>query len=368
VNPVRSSAFALLLLLGMPSGACSQNEPLFYHGRDYGSDALYNPISVILNGSYDIIQHENRSREVFTLAYGTGTTNVLKNLGSPFAGINSYGWWEFLSREVLPLNFTVEGGQWWPNYTLHLVGGGMTYVATREWYEAHGFSSPWAWSLGTMAAYHMLNEIVENGRYQGVNVDPIADIWFFDGAGILLFCNDDVARFFSRTLNLTDWSLQPTFALNNGTLQNNGQYFSMKWKLPWSEDLSLFHYFGLRGLFGLSRRFENGEAISVGAGVRAVSLKLLDPSTYLLTAVLKWEAGVFYDRNNSLLASLLFGGSEDNPVTVNIYPGILRIADVSPGVWASYSEEFGFAAGITTVWVPGVGFTTRPPDTEGTTF
>ncbi len=347
----------LACILIMVSPPTLSQDRLYYHNLPYGSQAVYNPISVILNGSYDIIQMENRSREIFTLPYGSGTTNVFHNLGSPFSMISEYGWGNFIRREVLPLSFTVESGQWWPNYELHLVGGGMTSVMMREWYEDHGFSSPMVWSIGTMAAYHLLNEIVENGAYSGNNVDPIADIYLFDIGGILLFSSEAVSRFFSEELNLTDWSLQPSIALNNGTLQNNGQYFSLKWKFPFSDSYSLFHYFGLRGLFGVSKRFESGESFSVGAGVRAVSLKLLDPEFFLLTTVLKWEVGFFYDRNNSLLASLFIGGSYDNPVTLNIYPGVLKFSSVSPGVWALYSRQYGFTVGLTTVWVPGIAWT-----------
>jgi hypothetical protein len=343
-------------IVGLICTAAAQ-ERYFYHNLPYGSEALYNPVSLLLNGSYDIVQMENRSREIFTLPYAQGTANVFRNLASPFSMISEYGWWNFIKREVFPLSLNVNDGQWWPNYELHLIGGGMTSVMMSEWYEDHGFSSPMVWSLATMAAYHLLNEAVENGSYQGNNVDPIADIYIFDIGGILLFSSEPVRRFFSEELHLTDWSLQPSIALNNGTLQNNGQYFSLKWKFPFSDSYSLFHYFGLRGLFGVSRRFESGEAISVGAGVRAVSLKLLDPNFFLLTTVLKWEVGFFYDRNNSLLASLFVGGAADNPVTLNIYPGILKIANFSPGVWALYSRNYGLSFGITTVWVPGVAFT-----------
>lgn len=350
---------ALFLLLAGCTIPVSAQHRYFYHDRGFGSDALYNPLSLILNGSFDILQHENRSRMVFTLAYGTGTGTVLRNLGSPLASVARYGWWNFLRREVLPLGFTAESGQWWPNYTLHLIGGGMTSVAMREWYEAHGFSSPAIWSGGTVAVYHMLNEIVENGRYEGVNVDPIADIWLFDIAGVVLFTDEDVCRFFSEELHLADWSLQPTIAVNDGSLQNNGQYFSIKWKIPGSESYSLFHYFGLRGLFGISRRFDDGSALSLAAGVRAVRLKLLDPSTYLLTAEMRWEVGAFYDQDNSLLMSLFVGGADDTPVSVNVYPGLLGIGDFSPGIWALYSRRYGITAGISTRWTPGVGFTTR---------
>ena len=353
---LRRTTLITVWILGSIIPAAAQHR-YFYRNLPYGSEAAYNPVSLILNGSFDIIQMENRSREIFKLPYGQGTANVFRNLGSPFAMISDYGWWNFIKREVFPLSLNVNDGQWWPNYELHLIGGGMTSVMMAEWYEEHGFSSPMVWSLTTMGVYHLLNEVVENGSYEGNNVDPIADIYLFDIGGILLFSSEPVRRFFSEELHLTDWSLQPSLALNNGTLQNNGQYFSLKWKFPFSESYSLFHYFGLRGLFGVSRQFENGEAFSVGAGVRAVSLKLLDPDYFLLTTVLKWEVGFFYDRNNSLLASLFIGGAEDNPVTLNVYPGVLHIGDFSPGVWALYSRRYGFSVGITTVWAPGVALT-----------
>jgi hypothetical protein len=358
---LRAFPLIAVLFVGLAPPAGAQ-ERYFYRNLPYGSEALYNPISLVLNGSYDIVQMENRSREFFELPYAQGTANVFRNLASPFAMVSEYGWWNFIKREVFPLSFNVNDGQWWPNYELHLIGGGMTSVMMSEWYEDHGFSSPMAWSVATMAVYHLLNEAVENGSYEGNNVDPIADVYLFDVGGILLFTSEPVRRFFSEELNLADWSLQPSFALNNGTLQNNGQYFSLKWKLPFSDSYSLFHYFGLRGLFGVSKRLDGGNAISAGAGVRAVSLKLLDPEFFLLTTVLKWEVGFFYDRNNSLLASLFVGGADDNPVTLNVYPGVFRVAGFSPGVWALHSDRYGFSFGVTTVWAPGVGWTTKEGD------
>jgi hypothetical protein len=347
----------IILLSVLLSESAAAQKRYFYHNLPYGSEAQYNPISLVMNGSYDIVQMENRSREIFKLPYAQGTANVFRNLANPFSMISEYGWWDFIRREVFPLSLSVNGGQWWPNYELHLIGGGMTSVMMAEWYEDHGFASPMAWSVGTMAVYHLVNEAVENGSYEGNNVDPISDVYLFDIGGILLFTAEPVRRFFSEELHLTDWSLQPSIALNNGTLQNNGQYFSLKWKFPFSESYSLFHYFGLRGLFGVSKRFDSGEAFSIGAGVRAVSLKLLDPNFFLLTTVLKWEVGVFYDRDNSLLASFFFGGAYDNPVTLNIYPGIIKIGTFSPGIWANYSRKYGVGVGITTVWAPGVAVT-----------
>ncbi|MCK9209568.1 MAG: hypothetical protein M0P61_01895 [Ignavibacteriaceae bacterium] len=62
----------------------------------------------------------------------------------------------------------------------------MSYVAMKEWYELHGFSSPKIFSIATMFLYHSINEIREIDGYDGINVDPIADIYFFDVGGIIL--------------------------------------------------------------------------------------------------------------------------------------------------------------------------------------
>jgi hypothetical protein len=109
---------------------------------------------------------------------------------------------------------------------------------------------------------------VENGKYQGDDVDPIADLWIFDPAGILLFSSEGVNRFFSEELNLADWSLQASFLLSPVALHNNGQYFSVKWKFPFSDRWFLFYCFGMNGLIGLSYKMSGGSAVSVGGGMR----------------------------------------------------------------------------------------------------
>lgn len=334
---------------------CAGQERYYYSGRDYGSEAMYNPLSLILNGSYDIIQLEGHARDFLTYPYRAGARNVLHNLGSPFSAIARHGVSNFLRREVFPLSFSVGEAQWWPNYQLHLIGGGMTYVATREWFEIHGFAAPALWSIATVSAYHLLNEIVENGSYEGVNVDPIADIYIFDIGGIVLFSFDGINRFFSRELHMADWSMQPSVGFPGWTLQNNGQYFSVKWKLPFSESLHLFYYFGLRGLLGLSQCMENGGAVSVGVGMRATKLQTVDAATNTKTVELHWNVGFFYDRDNSLMASLFLSEYTDNAVTLNLYPGVLPTGDFKPGVWLIYSRTDGVIVGLSTVYTPGIG-------------
>lgn len=328
----------------------------FYKGRNFGSEALYNPIEVILNGSFDIIQLDGHDRNIFDFPYSSSINNVLHNLGDPFPVIKRYGWGKFLENEIFPIDITKKGAQWWPNYQLHLIGGGMTFIAVKEWYEQHNFPSPEILSLTTMAAYHLMNEFVENGAYVGDNEDPIPDIYVFDIGGIVLFSFDSVDKFFSEKLNLTDWSLQPSFDLKNKTLQNNGQYFSIKWKLPFSDSWHFFYYFGMNGLTGLSYKFKDGEAISFGAGLRAKQLVTLNQSVNQKTIDMTWNAGLFYDIDNSLMSSLFVSGLTDYRINLNIYPGIIKIGRVSPGAWIVMQSSGKLMFGITTVWIPGLAW------------
>jgi len=329
-------------------------EKYFYSGKDYGSEALYNPLNLILNGSFDIIQLEGRSRKIFAYNYGRNAGEVFDNLKNPFSAVSKYGYWDFAINELLPFSFKKRNAQWWPNYQLHLFGGGMTFVAMKEWYEFHGIPYPKTFSAVTMLLYHSLNEIRENDNYRGINVDPIADIYFFDIGGILLFSSDNVAKFFHEELNLADWSLQPSFTLD-GELHNNGQYFSIKWKIPFLEKFSLFHYFGMNGLLGASYKINDEEAVSFGAGLRGKRLEVVKETGRQFDLQTTWNFGCFYDRNNSLLASVFFSGLTDYFCNVNIYPGVLKFGNFSPGFWSILQKNGNVILGISMMYTPGIG-------------
>ena len=232
------------------------SESLFYSGKDYGSEAMFNPINVILNNGYDIIQLGNKPRTIFDYPYEHAINNVWKSITHPGKTISDYGVKKFLTTELFPLKIDVTGAQWWPNYNVHLIGGGMTYRMLIEWFEYHKFNSPKLSSIAVLSIFHYLNEVAENGDYAGYNGDAVADLLFFDIAGVLLFNSDQVAKFFSEELNLSDWSLQPSFRISDRTLQNNGQYFTMKWQFPFSDSWQLFYTFGMDGLLGLSKKLD----------------------------------------------------------------------------------------------------------------
>lgn len=331
----------------------------FYQARSYGHQAVYNPFFVFLNGGFDMIQVGNQ-RDIKKFPFKEGFKNIWKNFSAPFGPIGRYGWWNFLSDQVLPLSMNKESAQFWPNYNLHLIGGGMEFAALREWYEYYNYPIPdWLAAFTTMG-YHFINEVVENGSRDGDDVDPIADFFIFDLGGVILFTSESVRRFFAEDLNLVDWSQQPSFSIRNGELHNNGQFFAVRWKFPFLKSWYAFYYFGTNGVGGLSYKFNDGTAISLGVGAAVSDLILLDERTNKKTIGMVGNAAIFYDKNNSLLASLSVTIKTDYMINLNIYPGVLKFGDISPGLWGAYSQDGNYIFGFTFSWLPfGFGYSTK---------
>src|SRR5512143_3658493 len=60
----RAAVPVLVLILLASAWETRAQEPLYYRGKEYGSESQYNPLSLILNGSFDIIQLDGHSRRV----------------------------------------------------------------------------------------------------------------------------------------------------------------------------------------------------------------------------------------------------------------------------------------------------------------
>ena len=336
------------------AGSVSAQQRYYYKGLGYGSESIFNPINLILDGGYGILQDDGHSHDVLHLPYRAGADNVWRNLSDPIGVIRRNGVKDFFSHEIFPLSLTKSGAQWLPNYKLHLIGGGMTYRMTYEWYDYYGIPHPRIFSLVTMGAYHYLNEVVENGDYKGNNVDPVADIYIFDVAGIILFSFDNVNRFFSQKLNLSDWSMMPSFDLHKFTIQDQCQNFSVRFKTRFSNKLRPMYYFGNLGLSGLSYSLTDSTSFSVVVGARSKKRYIVDEATHRETVSLVWNCALFYDRHNSLMSSLFFSGMGDKMVYGNLYPGMFHIAKFSPGIWFIVSRKGHAMAGIIATWLPGI--------------
>ncbi len=201
-------------------------------------------------------------------------------------------------------------------------------------------------TYATIAVERFVNELNENNGRTGINVDPIADIYIFDTASILLFRSKRVQRFFSHTLHGAVWGKQPSFIIGSGELHNVGQYYSFKLKPSVWNRTSLFYHVGMGLMVGLSRELENQYAFSVGAGIKTSKLREVDEKTGLYTIEKAETVGLFLDRENSLLASLQVSHNAKKVIELNIYPGILPIPGT--GFWMSRSRDGIFHMGLTT--------------------
>ncbi|NWF90603.1 MAG: hypothetical protein HXY50_14215 [Ignavibacteriaceae bacterium] len=347
--------FSVIILVITPNFEyiCQQRN-YFYTNKKYGSEALFNPISLLLNGAYDVTQLQSVTNNIHDPEFSKKAKVVFRNLSHPIESIRNYGTEKFLKGEFLPLSWEKGNMQWIPNYQNHLIGGGMLYTAMKEWYREHNFPEPWIWSAATLMTQHLLNEIYESGAHEGWSVDEVSDIYIFDLGGIILFSFDSVNEFFSETLNYSDWSLQATVTAPHGRV-HAGQYFSLKWKLPFSEDYSLFYRYGMGGVAGLSKAINEEDNLSVGIGFR--TKHLIDVGPYRQRTIeTGWQVGFFYDRNNSLMTSVIFSGIKEYFCTIDVYPGILMIGDFSPGLWTVIGRNGNTMIGLSTRYVLSIGY------------
>jgi hypothetical protein len=351
---MRRCSFIVLLLVSLARSGSAQTN-YFYHNYDYGSEALFNPVTFIINGGYDVCQLQSVPNTVGGQPYAKMARVVFRNLGSPLKSISEYGWGKFLRGEIFPLEWNKGEMQWIPNYQQHLIGGGMMYTAMKEWYYDHHVAAPWLLSSLTVMSQHLLNEVLESGPNEYWSVDEVSDIYIFDLGGIILFSFDGVNEFFSDELHLADWSLQATVTMPDGRV-NAGQYFSIKWKLPFSQEYSLFYRYGMGALLGLSKKVNAEENLSVGVGFKTKHLVDLDPTIRQRTIETSWHAGIFLDRNNSLLASFVMSGVKEYFCMADVYPGILRFSGFSPGIWTVVGRDGDVMFGFTTRFVFSIGY------------
>ena len=347
-------AAALVLVVTTASAQQAAQERYFYQGRRYGSESLYGPVYVFLNRAYDVLQLRAGNRNIFEQPYAQNAENVGYSLLHPIPAITDNGWSRFTREEVLPLSYTSDTARWVPNYTLHLLGGGMTYAMLREWFEYHHVPLAPLWSAMTVLGAAFVNETIENKGVRGWNTDAIADVYVFDIGGMLLFSFESVNRFFRTDILMADWSLQPSFTFPGGQLHNVGNNFVFKWPLPFEPRVRALFYSGLGMLGGLSYKW--GEtSISVAAGTRSYRLRNAAVENVRNVVEFAPAAGVFFDRNDSLLASVQWANVDDYFVQLNVYPNAFFTIDPGIGVWTVVSRSGQVIAGVTFTRALGFG-------------
>jgi hypothetical protein len=334
----------------------------FFRPYDYGSEALFNPISVFVNGGCDTYQQLNRPSTFDAIPWKNGSTSVWRSVTSPLPVISDFGWNRFLSQEIFPTSLNRDRTQWVPNYMLHGIGGGMVSRKVAEWYDSNDYPLPYMLGAITIMASEFFNETVENGHSIYPNEDCIPDFLVFQPLGILLFSSDKVSEFFSSELNLNDWSQPVSISFAPLAFRNAGQNFVMKYALTQSKSTSVFFHFGNFAILGLSFKRNTEDAISIGAGLASTGVKSLPvqngvPSNTVESGPM---AGIYYDRNNSLLASMVYSASRNCRFRLNVYPGVISSSYFSPGFFITIADPRIFIAGVTMKILP-LGVSTYVP-------
>lgn len=330
-------------------------EKYFYANRGYGTEAQFNPVTSILNNGYDQVR-TGPDRRVFEFDYDMGGTGAWNSVIRAQGLVRQYGTRDWLRFEVLPLSGKGEGGgQWVPNYQLHLFAGGANYVRLIAWYEQHNVAHPRSAAIATFVAEHMLNEVIENTALTRGSIDAATDLLIFDPAAILLWNSDRVQRFVGSRIEFTEWPGQPTLALPGHTIENTFETTMVRFRVPGVANWRGFTTMGGSYVGGVSRRGRDNTWWSLGVGGDARANPVVDTLTGRKTVDLLGNVGVFYDRSGSLLASFVLKAGFDAGFTVNVYPGLLRVGSARPGIWAQWLRSRELRVGMTSRLGVGIG-------------
>lgn len=337
-------AFTVALPALVQGQADSTRAPRFYHARPYGSESQFNPLSQIINeglSSYALVAADLRLSQQ---PLAQSLRNLGASLSHPGPTLDGYGWPRLVRNELLPLS-AQDGGQWVPNWQDHVLGSGMVSARMTEWFAYHGVPHPAVMSYLTMTASHVLNEVME--RPGPRSADAVLDLLLFDNLGFLLFRSERVQGWVSGPVQLTSWARQPTIT-TDGAIENTGTSFILRAPLPRTTAWRLFYAFANTHLLGASRSLGDGLSISAGAGWGSNIILVTDAATDTRTVTLGPKAGVFLDRDDSLLASLLWDRNRGSIAVLNVYPGWLGLGALKPGFWVGIPERGArFRGGIT---------------------
>lgn len=327
-----------------------------------GSDAQFNPFSLFINGSYDILRNGGRPKNIWKLPYREGATNLWYNVRDPFSRIRAFGTQEFISQEIFNLKLNTNNAEFLPNFSDHVVGNGMEYAKLAEYLEYHQIPYPYLISALTTTAYQVMNEVIEsdrNPRY--VNVDMLADLYIYNTAGLILFSTEFGKQFFSKTLPTFSWNPQPIYEPFTGWLQNAGQNYLIRRGFSWSGDYSFVVFWGIYGMAGMSYRFYDDESFTLTFGQVVNKLKDKKVRGFRKTdPELDNALAFFYDKNSSLLFSTIITGPGLYNVQFNLYPGLFSFGNIAPGIFLGVGEWDKFIIGITFDVTPvGVGYGRR---------
>jgi len=308
-------------------GAVAAEKPLIYSARPIGSEWGFNPLSYYLNYAFDTSQNPYYfSQSGFFSNHG----KLWERIKSPASAIEREGGLgSLLGNEVV-------GFRALPNYTLHLLGGGYDYRWLAEWYEAHDVPYPYLFAFLNAYLANIGNEALETSAAAVNSSDHIADLFFFDIVGKLLFSWDPAAKFFHDTLHMRGWHFQPMFNLPQLRIDNAGANYIFRPYL-FGDRIRPFFHVGMSLMGGVSFRVEGEDSLTVAAGVAPT-----DPLYFRGDPMV----AIFWDRRDALLASITFNGSSALIFRLNVYPDFIDTGTLRTGVFVAYGKNHEVLMGL----------------------
>lgn len=339
---LRLSSLIMILICLFSNLYCEEKYYFYKPDIKIGSESVFNPLSMSINGGFDILRNGAHDKRLTEQAYQNGFKYTMKSVLNPFDTIEQIGWKEFMEQEFPNFKLSKEKLNFMPNLPIHTIGEGMRFAKVSEWYDYHGYPYPKTLGLLTSISYQLLNETMEQGEPKRRRTDPVADVCFYNNLGFVLFSINPVKRFFSETFVINDWSLQPMYNPLNDNIENAGEQYCGKYKL--TKDYAVFCYWGMDFLAGVSKKVNEDHALSLGVGqvVNKIDTKYINGEYVAVVSTIDLAVGVFYDYENSLLASTHFSMNKDTfKAKLNVYPGFLSFASIKPGMYSKFSYKDG---------------------------
>jgi hypothetical protein len=290
------------------------------------------PLTNYVNTAFDTAQVSDAfSQDDYWKNHGT----VIDRLVDPINSIEDDGGWdhffrqEFLSAHVLP------------NLTLHVLGNGYDFRALAEWFDEYDVPFPYLCAFVTSYAGYLGNEALEVSNPEIDATDNIADLYFFNLLGNLLFISDTVTDIVHNDLQFRNWPGQPVFNVRHQEILNASNNYVMRPRV-FGEKVRPFLYFGLHYFAGISVLLPSDEALSLAVGLAAV-----DPFADSILDTVRVSGGVFWDDDDRLLASMIFNGTDDSIVRLNLYPDVVDFGTLDVGGFVGVAGDgiptFGIA-------------------------
>ncbi len=348
MNAFRGRAFACCsaaVLAACTGVRLERSDAVFYRPTAPGTEAMFDPLRMSLQYVLDGSQIEGTNLD----RYDDHLQLVWDHLREPVHTIatGDGGWRDFVNSEIAPIDAdnADDSIAILPNVFLHTLGGGMLFRKTAEWLEAHDAPAPWF----TAGVLSMVTEVLAEASEKPTtdDTDEIADVLLYRPLGLWLFADAQRSTWVRDNLRLVDWPYLLVWDVDDGEFANVGMNYALRPKWFESADTSLFAHLGISNVFGLSHRLVGTRRLAWGVGASTETVKPVE---------LRWTAGLFFEDDGGLLASLLANCADGYAVRANAYPGAMFAADVPLGLFAGVRDDGDITIGVQFELPIGLGF------------